>query len=323
MSPGVPTQLTLDLWKRDRDLNALAQHCELVGLLASDVAILLAMARDDQTRDRTSFASHTLREWGRLTNRDHKTAGKALQRLADCGVALLETPENPRSQEPYSILVDWVAVFALEPSGRDPATVRQRLEARHSEAGDTLGTPLGTPGDTCTTCSSSKQTKSLCSNRVPVLAQHVASAAAGEDVGTPPLVDRLPGKPWAKRGGIDEATFVASVRTRDRATLTRLYFAGVEAGFWDDCEVYHQTFLACCWAAFRCAKSSAVGLLKGYVRWNLRDRSSDNDTDRKKYRLANEDDHWATETRRQWNTPREYLEATRSPRAAFVTAGEV
>lgn len=305
MSPGVPTQLTLDLWKRDRDLAVLAQHCAEVGIERSDVEVLQVLARGDQSRGPTSFGAATLREWGRKIGRDHKTAGKALHRLQSRGLALVEEPAEGIAGGVYAVLVDWSAVFALEPSGRDPAAVRQRLESRRAAGGDTVGTP----GDTRATCSSKQESKSRVKRvRVP---EHVER---GDSVGTPTasggagglLVDQFPPRPWARSGGLAEWVFVQAVRQRDKAALTRLYFAGEEAGFWSDCEAYRVRFLACCAAAVRCATTSAFGLAKGYVRANLRDRSTDTDVERRKHRLSQEDEDWARETRRLWNRPPEY-----------------
>jgi hypothetical protein len=83
-----------------------------------------------------------------------------------------------------------------------------------------------------------------------------------------------------------------------------LYDQGLERRFWDNCPAYRQRFLACCWEAVESAKKNAMALLQRLVRDNLREHEGPF-----RSTLSNESDDWATETRRQWNTPPEYAEA--------------
>jgi hypothetical protein len=291
-------QLTMDLWKRDRDLEALAAECVGRGLLESDVSLLTVIASEDQARESDSFACKSKRQWGKAIGRDGNTAVAAMRRLQKFGVAACEV-----SEDGYAIVVDWKAVFELPAKAARKADRRGRLRAAIGGGGE----EVVRGGEAAHTCSCNQETKP----RVACNRDSVSERGAGERVVRvvphQPSGDQdlpggtaLPTRPWSKRDGLTSDALVCAVRDRDEPVLTGLYFAGIEAGYWQDCEAFRIRFLACCWQAVESSASSPMGLLIHMVRRNLRDRT---ETDRDGW-LTGEADDWAAETRRYWNRER-------------------
>lgn len=296
-------QLTMDLWKRERDLEALAAECLGRGLLSSDVALLVVVAGEDQSREADSFCCKSKRAWGKAIRRDGNTAVAAMRRLARMGVAAWDS-----SDDGYAIVVDWKAVFSLPAKQARKTDRRSRLRDSISTGGE----EVVRGGEAAHTCSCNQETKP----RVACNRDSVSERGAGERVvrvvyhppaGDPDLPGRtaLPARPWSKRDGLRGDALVRAVRDRDEAVLTGLYFAGIEAGYWQDCEAFRIRFLACCWQAVESSASSPMGLLTHMVRRNLRDRT---DGDRDGW-LTQDADDWAADTRRCWNRERARREA--------------
>ena len=121
-------------------------------------------------------------------------------------------------------------------------------------------------------------------------------------------------RPWAKADGYTADEFVAAVRDRDQDVLLDLYWAGVGCRWWGDCEAFRQRFLACCCEAASRAQTSPLGLLNGWVRANMRDRSSDTPDQAKRYVITAAADDWACRTRAYWRRPAECRAAGRESR---------
>lgn len=277
-------QLTLDLWKRDRDLAALADQARVRGLLDSDVEFLVAVARADQSRKGESFACKSKRAWGKEIARDANTAVSAMRRLQQLGVLEFEVTDSG-----YAVLVDWNLVFALPPKEHVREAVRERLAEKKSEGGE--GVVRGGEAAPRVLVQESKSRVT----RVPV--SSVQARGAGEPVVRPV---RLPCRPWARSGGLSSDDLVRAVRECDEAILTGLYWAGVDQSWWEDCESFRVRFLACCYQAASEAKSSAMGLLTHMVRRNMRDRT---DGERDSW-ITQEAEDWVCQTRRAWNRRR-------------------
>lgn len=298
-------QLTMDLWKRERDLEALAAECLGRGLLGSDVALLLVIAGEDQAREADSFACKSKRAWGKAIRRDGNTAVAAMRRLARLGVAAWDV-----SSDGYAIAVDWKAVFELPLKQARKADRRSRLRDSISGGGE----EVVRGGEAAHTCSCNQETKPrVACHRASVSERGAEQAVVRGDshqpagdpqrlVGTAP---GLPPRPWAKHGGVTGDTLVRAVRDRSEPVLTGLYWAGIEAGYWQDCEAFRVRFLACCWQAVESAASSPMGLLNHLVRRNLRDRS---ESERDGW-ITQDADDWAADTRRWWNRERARREA--------------
>lgn len=279
------TQLQLDLWKRDRDLDSLSGNLAGCGLLAADVDFLRAIAEADKSREHESYVCKTLRDWQLACGHDKNTARKSMDRLAKTGALAYE-----KTTEGFAVLVDWRAIWNLTP--REP--VRARLRNEIGAAGE----GLVRAGETSYTCSSKQESKALVPCSVPACDRvlgGVVRAGEGPAVRRSPL---LPPRPWATRGGLASEDLVRAVRDRHRDLLTGLYWAGVEAAFWQDCEHFHQTFLACCWQAVQDATTSPMGLLSEMVRVHLSGKPPKRDGVR--YTIRGESDDWASATRREW-----------------------
>jgi hypothetical protein len=229
-------QLTLDLWKRDRDLAVLAVEARSRGLLESDVELLVAIAGDDPSREADSFCVKSKRQWGKTIGRDGNTAVAAMRRLERLGVAACEI-----SEAGHAVLVSWKSVFALPLKTTLREAARERLAAREIGGGE----GVVRPGEAANTCSSNEDLKHV------VSVSTVSARAASSPVVRPA---ELPAKPWAKRDGLDGRRLVEAVRERDERVLTWLYWSGVESGWWEDCEAFRVRYLACCYQAVASAK---------------------------------------------------------------------
>lgn len=277
-------QLTLDLWKRDRDLAVLAAQARVRGLLDSDVDLLVAVAAADQARNSESFCCKSKRAWGKAIGHDANTAVSAMRRLERLGVLVYEV-----SEAGHAVLVDWNRVFDLPAKETLREAVRERLAERKSEAGE--GVVRGGEAAPRVLVQESKSRVT----RVPV------SSVQERDRGEAPVrAARLPCRPWARSGGLSSDDLVRAVRECDEAILTGLYWAGVEQSWWQDCECFRVRFLACCHQAASEAKTSAMGLLTHMVRRNMRDRT---DGERDAW-ITQESEDWVCETRRLWNRRR-------------------
>jgi len=300
-------QLTLDLWKRDRDLKVLAAQARVRGLLASDVDLLVAVAAADQSRQGESYCAKSKRAWGKAIGRDANTAVSAMRRLERLGVLVWEV-----SEAGHAVLVDWSRVFELPALETIREAARERLAERKSGGGE----EVVRGGEARATCSSKERSRSRV-ERVTV--SSVSARGAGEAVvraAQPAAGGRLPAKPWARNGGLSSGQLVAAVQGRDEGILTGLYWAGVEAAWWQDCESYRVRFLACCWQAATGATTSPMGLLTHMVRRNLRERADDTARDAW---ITQEAEDWVCETRRLWN--RQRAEAAEQSAAELVYAG--
>lgn len=285
-------QLTLDLWKRDRDLEVLANEARVRGLRDSDVELLVAVARLDQTRQSESFCCKSKRDWGKAIGRDANTAVSAMRRLERLGVLVYEV-----SEAGHAVLVDWNLVFGLPSKEAVREAARERLAERKIGGGEGV-----VRGGEAAPRVLVQETKSRV-NRVPVSSvSSVQERGRGE---VPVRVGRLPCRPWARTGGLSSGDLVAAVAQRDEAMLTGLYWAGVEQTWWEDCESFRIRFLACCYQAATEAKTSAMGLLNHMVRRNLRDRADDQDRDSW---ITQDAEDWVCATRRFWNRRRAEVE---------------
>lgn len=281
-------QLTLDLWKRERSIEALGLECLGRGLEESDVALLVAIAREDQARESESYACKSKRQWGKCIGRDPNTAVAAMRRLALAGVAAWDV-----SDDGYAIAVDWKAVFALPPKKTKREARRRRLSEQIGGGGEEV-VRGGEGSDTCS-WNQETQTRVACNRGIE----------RGGDSPVRPRGEALPARPWARDGGLSGKQLAAAVEHRDEAILTGLYWAGVESGWWQDCEAFRVRFLACCWQAVSSAKSSPMGLLNHLVRKNLCDRAAG---ERDGW-ITDAADDWAAATRKMWHRARVAREA--------------
>lgn len=269
-------QLTLDLWKRERDLEALRAECEARGLLESDVDFLLAVASMDGARENQSFACKTKRAWGCACKRDGNTAVAAMRRLERRGVLLHEvTPAG------FAVLVDWRKVWDLAPA----VDVRGKLEQRSAGSGE----GLVRPGEGCARVlvlqeQEKTRVRVPCSVRAP----------------RPEAVARRP-RPWSTREGITGEDLVQAVARRDRDVLIGLYDEAVQLGWWGDSEQHRVKFLAICHHAATTTEKSPMGLLQHLAREDEARGKPPLDT--RRVRAASED--WAAETRRVWRRGRD------------------
>ena len=296
------TQLTLDLWRRERSIDVLSRECLGRGLEESDVALLAAIAREDQARESESFACKSKRAWGKCIGRDPNTAVAAMRRLALAGVAAWDV-----SSDGYAIAVDWKAVFALPPKESRREARRRRLSEQIPRGGE----EVVRGGEGSDTCSWRQETKPRepCTRGIERV-----SASPAE-----PRGEAFPAKPWARVDGLSSERLSAAVRDRDERVLTGLYFAGIESGWWQDCEAFRVRFLACCWQAVESAKSSPMGLLNHMVRKNLCDRDAG---DRDGW-ITEAADDWAAATRKAWHRRRvERDEAAMEREQAWTNCGD-
>jgi len=267
----------------DWDLSSLETHLRTVLREDSDVQLLLTIAREDrETADRqrrpagsTTFARKTKRELG-LASRHSPNAGRAaLDRLAARGVLVYEI-----SAAGHELLVDWQAVWRLAPRPTAEQRLRDELEASRGGGAEGGGQTAVRPGQGPPRVFPRQQKPVSSVDRVPCRGRLV--------------------RPWHRRDGLTGEDLATAVRERSAQVLHRLYWSGVEAGWWEDCEAYRQQFLACCWQAVASADSSPMGLLNLLVRRFLRE-AADGEQRRG---LTNEADDWASETRRAWSRQR-------------------
>lgn len=307
-------QLLIDWDKRDRDLAVLERHLRTVLDEETDVRLLLWIARDDRRREDCSYVvTSKARMAQAIGTQSRNTPVAVLRRLGDTGLRVVHVE---RTSAGHEILVDWIAVWRLSPRPTCEQRLRDRAETIRSGAasGDEIegGQGVVRGGQTSPRVLVQESKPRVCTVSVPE-----SSAPRGLDA-------RLV-RPWSRAGGLTSEDLVWAVGRRSRYVLQRLWDQAIERRYWGDCPAYRQRFLACCWQAVTSGKS-AMGLLQSLCREHLGEDQSRRDGGEYAetvYSLSNEADDWATETRRLWNTPREYADAPRAPRHAFVTAEEV
>lgn len=296
-------QLLIDWDKRDRDLQSLRRHLVTVLAEDADVRLLLAIARLDTTRDPLSYIVLSKRNLATEAGfRSANTVVAALRRLRETQAVTSDVSSDKRAHE---ILVDWRGVWKLTPrSGQ-----RERLEAdlrTPPEPPDPgVGQGLVRAGQT-----QPHVYKQKSKPRVTPESVSVSECA-------PRGIEARLVRPWSHPGGLTDEDLRWAVANRSSRVLRRLYEQGLLLEYWGNCEAYRQRFLACCWQAVTSAKKSAMGLLQRLVRDNLRDHA-----DGWRSTLSNDSDSWATETRRQWNTPPEYAAARAARRNLGLVGGE-
>jgi len=283
-------------------LETLERECQDRGLLDSDVRLLRVVAECDATRESDSLVCKSKRGWGKAIGRDGNTAVNAMRRLARRGVLAWSVCEDG-----YEVLVEWQEVFRLPVRAAKKEARREQLREAICRGGE----EVVRGGEAAPTCSSNKNIKLVS----PVSPVSDVIRGSGERVVRPSL---LPARPWSKRDGLSSEALCQAVRDRDRVILTGLYFAGIEAGFWQNSDQHRIRFLACAWQAVESAETSAMGLLTDLVKVHLGGKPRP--AWLKGDGLSDAADDWAAETRRIWSKPREYLDAPRASRYEFVGA---
>lgn len=285
-------QLLIDWNKRDRDLAVLEDHLRTVVSEETDVRALLWIAREDRRREDCSYVVTSKQQMAQAIGaQSRNTPVAVLRRLGQTGLRVVHVEKTSAGHE---ILVDWVAVWRLSPR----PTCEQRLRARaktmrYEAAGGAKiegGQGVVRGGQT----------------PPHVQIQEIKPRVTPEPVYecAPRGIESRLVRPWSDPGGLTSEDLRWAVAHRNSRVLRRLYEQGLVMEYWDNCEAYRQRFLACCWQAVTSAKRSAMGLLQRLVRDNLREHAG-----AWRSTLSNDADEWATETRRQWNTPAEYAEA--------------
>lgn len=287
-------QKELDFGLRDRWIDRLREHARAAGLLPSDISLLAAIAEGDKKLTDCSLAIKTKRSWGCAIGHDGNTALRAMRRLAQRGVLASESTSRG-----YAVLVDWRAV-------RDLA--HEEISERLRESLDGSGAGLVRLGAGCARVLVKEhvsKTRVLERERVNVAPAAPEPAPEPEpecESGESAAGGQVPERPWARQGGLTNEQLVSAHHRRDQGVLRALYAAGVSAGWWDDCEANRLRYLGCVHHAVRCSDRSPMGLLTQFVRANLRDRSDETPEEQRRYRLDQDDDLWASETRRMWRS---------------------
>jgi len=263
-------QRLLDWDKRDRDLASLEEHLRTASLEEADVGLLLAIAREDAGRQSTSYACKSKRQWALAIGCESRnTPVAAMRRLAAAGVLVWDA-----DRAGHEVLVDWSAVWSLEK--RDPAArLRQEFDARRSEV--VRGVVRG--GQASARVQEQEKKARVNVNR-------------GNRVSLRGLDARLV-RPWATRGGLTGDDLRAAVDCRGQRVLSRLYWAAVEACYWEDCEDHRVRFLSLCHHAATVGRAP-MALLNALCR---RDAAG---TVLRSERVRDESRDWAAETRRVW-----------------------
>lgn len=267
-------QLLLDWDKRDRDLKVLETHCRAVLTQEADVRLVVSLARNDQERAATTYARKTKSELALAAGAKSPNTGlAALKRLASRGILAWEVAPQ---RDGHDILIDWLALWDLEPDDR-PTALRAKLQA---EAGQTAVRPGQAPPRVLGEQEQETRVRDV----------DVSGRVRGRGA-------RLV-RPWHRRDGLSGDDLAAAVRNRDREVLTRLYYAGIEASWWTDRAVYRQRFVACCYQAVRDSTINPMALLHTLVKRHLSDKPREERAGGDG--LSDEADDWATATRRAW-----------------------
>lgn len=281
-------QKLIDWEKRDRDLECLRRHLVQVMSEDADVRLLLTIARLDHSRETVSYVAQSKRKLAREAGfGSANTVVAALRRLKKTRAVAYDTGNGA-----HEILVDWQAIWKLAPR----AGQRERLEA-------VLRSPPKPPdpegGQGVVRGGQTDHHVYIQETKPRVTPESVSVYECA-----PRGIESRLVRPWSHPGGLADVDLRWAVANRSSRVLRRLYEQGLQLEWWGNCEAYRQRFLACCWQAVTSAKRSAMGLLQRLVKDNLRDHA-----DGWRSTLSNDADEWATETRRQWNTPAEYTEA--------------
>lgn len=269
------TQLTLDMWQEPERLRALRAALDGSDLYDSDVEILLLAAREPQAEDGMTFVAKSRADWGRAIGVDGTTAARALRRLAARGVAALEVTEGF-----HAVLIDWAAVAKLPRRGD--------LERQLRQARREIGVGSVRPWVGPTTCIQEHKT-----TRVPCERVTVDTVSRG--------LIALPPRPWARQNGLPPGDLCAAVAQRDRRILTGLYFAGVEARYWDNTPQRRHLFLAFVHHAVAAEPKNAMALLTKLLKGGLPHPTGGVRPPWDASALTNEDDDWASAARAEWN----------------------
>lgn len=273
-------QKLLDWDKRDRDLASLEEHLTSVLKEVADVRLLVSIAAEDRGRADTSYVRKSKRDLALAAQCSANTVVAALRRLARQQVASYEA--GPSCHE---VLIDWSAVWRLSPCGDGAQRLRDALEASRMGGSEAAGQTVVRGGQGSTRVLGSKSKSRATVNRVP------STVPRG-------LQNRLV-RPWSDREGFRGEDLQWAVRSRSKHALQRLYWAAVEAGWWQDCESFRVRFLSCCWQAVESAKKSPMGLLVHMAKRNMRDRDGSDQEDRDSW-ITGAAEQWAVETRRLW-----------------------
>lgn len=304
-------QLLIDWDKRDRDLAVLEKHLRAVLREETDVQLLLWVAREDRRREDCSYVVTSKAEMAQAIGaQSRNTPCAVLRRLGEQGDKVLHSEITSAGHE---LLVDWIAVWRLSPRPTCEQRLRARAETIRSEAvrGQEIegGQGLVRGGQTT-------PPRVLVQEHKP----RVCTVSVSEDSAPRGLDARLV-RPWSRDGGLTGEDLAWAVAKRSQYVLVRLWTEAIARGFWGDSQAYRQRFLACCWQAVASARTSAMGLLQTLCRTHLgedQSRRESGEYSETRYTLSEAADQWASATRRQWNTPREYREARRAPRVEYV-----
>jgi len=282
------SQTELDLGKRDRDLGAIRDHGLACDLEGSDVQLIVALADLDRNRTGETTCRKSLHALGKLIGRDHKTVARSLSRLEAAGCLVYES-----TRVGQLILVDWHAYFSMQPA----AAEIDRLRARRKSRGEGVGRGGEAPAPRVQEKTKPRGVVSspdVVSTRGagPPQAAPGGSGERREDGG-------LPGKPWSSSGLTDDQ-LVGAVEMRDKRLLLGLYWAGVEASFYADCEQLRAAFLAACHCAARRGRKPMRFLVwLGKRGFGTAMFAGEKDP------LSQQDEDWATQTRKVWRRVRQ------------------
>ena len=277
-------QLLIDWDKRERDLVSLRRHASIAGLLPADTELLVTVATTDAERSATSYACKSKREWALARGvRSHNTAVAAMRRLAMLKILAWEaTPEG------HAVLVDWQAFWALPVA--EPTTRREQLRAalENEKTEVVRGVVRGGQAPTRVLVDNSKA-------RVDVQRETVSHCARGLD-------DRLV-RPWATGSGLTNEDLTWAYQSRSKVVLHRLYWAAVEAAWWENCEDHRTKFLI---LVHHCATTAdrPMALLTSLCR---RDAAG---TVLRSGRCADASRDWASEVRAYWRRSTDEVLAT-------------
>lgn len=310
-------QLLIDWDKRDRDLAVLEKHLRAVLPQDTDVALLSWIARNDRCREDCSHTVASKSEMAQAIGaQSRNTPVAVLRRLGQEGLGIMHTEVSAAGHE---LLVDWIAVWRLTPRPTCEQRLRARVAACRSGAVSDPD-PGGGQGVVRAGQTSARVLVQESKHRASVSSVSVESAPRG--------LDRRLVRPWSVRDGLTSEDLVWAVRQRSRYVLQRLYDEAVAHPdrYWGDCDAHRLRYLACCWQAVESHDRSAMGMLQSLCRRHLTDDQRQRESgayEEGRHTLTEASYAWAEEVRRQWNTPREYLEAVRAPRVEYARTMEV
>jgi hypothetical protein len=284
----VGRQLLLDWDRRDRSVQSLRDHLVQTDVLPADVDLLCAVAALDKSRQAESYCRKSKRELGLAAKLAPTTVLRALARLADRGLAVVDTAGGR-----IELLVDWHAVWSLARSVT-PAERIARLRARvrdRGQVGGATGGPEEPPDQGGPGWSGVVRAPRTCLRQISRIRGSVdpqdpepgdRDSCAGERT----AADHS--RPWAQRGGYSDEDLVASVASGDLAVVRHLWREAILLEWLVPSEDVVLAWLTC---VHHCATVDGVrnrmGLLVHLVRNGLDTR-----------RIRHEHEAWAEEVLR-------------------------